>query len=123
MPLVVHFSLKYNDVHTYTIVQPWFFDGSVQCFQGAHIFLTIVSLAMLLFLIALIPLTALIIYHRKIKRTVNKYIYTVCLISITHYNFTSQARTVFRVIAPHYPTIPHFLPSPPSITGFISGES
>ncbi len=55
-------------IHTY--VQLWFFDGSVSCFQGAHLFLALVAILMLGICIALIPIVAAIIYHRKIKRTV-----------------------------------------------------
>lgn len=47
----------------------WFFDGSVKCFQGVHIFLGIVAIIALTLLALLVPLTALTIYQRKIKRT------------------------------------------------------
>lgn len=40
--------------------QRWFLDGEVQCFTGGHLLLSLLAVAVLVFCIALIPLTLLL---------------------------------------------------------------
>ena len=45
----------YTYIHTYT--QRWYIDGSIQCFSGGHIPLSMVAILMISALVAFIPMT------------------------------------------------------------------
>lgn len=50
--------------------QVWFYDGSVTCFERAHLALALFSVFSLFFLALLIPVLTVIAYHRELSTKV-----------------------------------------------------
>lgn len=58
----VSFTLLYSQV--------WFFDGSIECFHGVHLFLALLAMFFLLVGLLLIFAVAVITYQRELRRKV-----------------------------------------------------
>ncbi len=52
------------------LLQVWFYDGSVECYTGVHLLLSIFAISLLIFLGLLVPIVALIVYHNKLSEKV-----------------------------------------------------
>ena len=70
-PTVHIIAFKYSVLHM-SLLQRWFVDGSVVCYEKGHLGLAFLAIISLIIAVALIPFTAFIVYYDKIKRVSGK---------------------------------------------------
>jgi len=59
-------------IHVAPLLQRWFVNGSIGCYEGNHLGLAFLAIISLIVAAALIPFTALIVYYDKIRRVSEK---------------------------------------------------